>query len=358
MSRGRRWLTAAFQNRMKTTRRMLLIGLIVPSLHLSPVRAAEADAPAPTTNEVALATTNAPAEVQVTPQDLEKLRREMEAAAVRNAQMLTTALEPFLNRQHQRELDILERANRTIFIGAGIFAAAGLVVFLLVAWMLVRAMGRFSEMAAQQGETVRALGAGRTPAALGPGDTAAVAASAEQSSARFMGAIERLEKRIHELETSTPEALLDAGGGDPSSKAPNPPAVSHATGANGGHDGGTESAEPAVSRFDMLVGKGQSLLNLDQIEAALATFEEALSLRPDHADALVKRGLALEKLQRLDEAVACYDRAIALDESLTVAWLHKGGLCNRLERHQEALECYEQAIQSEQKAEAPDKTAK
>jgi tetratricopeptide (TPR) repeat protein len=335
---------------MKTVFFVVQAVLIAGWLNLSPVLAAETNVAASATNEVALAATNAPPEVRVTPQDLEKLRQEMEAAAVRNAQMLTTALEPILNRQHQRELDILQSANRTIFIGAGIFGAAGLVGFVLVAWMLVRTMGRFSEMAAQQGETVRALGAGRMPAAIGPGDAAAVAASAEQSSARFMSAIERLEKRIHELEASTPGGLLDAEADEPASKLQAPAAPLQHPGTNGQHPANSEAEMSSATRLDMLVGKGQSLLSLDQAGEALAAFEEALALEPDHTDALVKKGLALERLQRLDEAVACYDRAIALDESLTVAWLHKGGLCNRLERHQEALECYEQAIRREQKA--------
>ena len=334
---------------MNTVLRLVLAALVAGLLNLSPVNAAETNVAAAATNEVASATTNAPPEVRVTPQDLEKLRREMEAAAARHAQMLTTALEPILNRQHLRELDILQSANRTIFIGAGIFGAAGLIGFLLVAVILVRAVGRFSEVAAQQGETVRALGAGRIPAALGPGDAAAVAASAEQSSARFMSAIERLEQRIHELEATTPGGLLDVEAGAPPGKLAAPTEPAPPPGTNGQPAANPEDAGSIASRLDLLLGKAQSLLSLDQPEAALAAFDEVLSLQPDHADALVKKGLALEKLQRLDEAVACYDQAIALDESLTVAWLHKGGLCNRLERHQEALACYEQAIRRERK---------
>lgn len=308
---------------MKTVLHFVLAALIAGLLNLSPVAAAETNVAAPAA---------------------------MDAATARNAQMLAATLEPILNRQHQRELDIVQSANRTIFIGVGVVAVAGLIGFLLLAWIFSRAMRCFSEMAAQQGETVRALGAGRIPAALGPGDAAAVAASAEQSSARFMSAIERLEKRIHELEATTPGGLLDTEAGGPSSKPTASANPAHHRGANGQQAANPESAKTAASRLDMLVGKGQSLLSLDQSEAALAAFEEVLALQPDHADALVKKGLVLEKLQRLDEAVACYDHAIALDESLTVAWLHKGGICNRLERHQEALECYEQAIRREQKS--------
>jgi tetratricopeptide (TPR) repeat protein len=107
------------------------------------------------------------------------------------------------------------------------------------------------------------------------------------------------------------------------------------------------SSEAALISF--LLGKGQSLLNLDKAEDALACFDEILSLRAGHPEALVKKGTALEKLRRLNEAVECYDQAIAADNSMTIAYLCKGGLFNRMERYSEALECYEKALRTQEK---------
>ena len=109
-----------------------------------------------------------------------------------------------------------------------------------------------------------------------------------------------------------------------------------------------EEGRPDAARITVLLGKGQSLLNLDQAEEALACFDEVLALDANHPEALVKKGAALERLRKLDEAVACYDRAIAADSSLTVAYLYKGGLFNRMERFSEALECYEQALRTQE----------
>ena len=46
----------------------------------------------------------------------------------------------------------------------------------------------------------------------------------------------------------------------------------------------------------LLLGKGQSLLHLDQTEEAIACFNEVLALDPQHTEALVKKGAALEKM--------------------------------------------------------------
>jgi tetratricopeptide (TPR) repeat protein len=158
--------------------------------------------------------------------------------------------------------------------------------------------------------------------------------------------MEQLEKRIHELEhvphpivKANPEENASAGNGDSLRLSP-----------AGGVPGAEGSGDNEERRVSVLLGKGQSMLNLDQAEAALACFDEVLALAPNHSEAFVKKGLALERLQKLDEAIECYDRAIATDSSLTIAYLHKGGLCNRLERFSEALDCYDKALRAQETA--------
>src|SRR5439155_24077380 len=178
---------------------------------------------------------------------------------------------------------------------------------------------------------------------------------AERVNARFIRAVERLEKRIGEMELMTaqrPPAALE-------SHLPTSPAT--AAGANpigepiGSEEQPGAGALPAergdASRVSLFwIGKGQALLNLGQTEEALGCFDEAVELDPGNAEAFVKRGMALEKLHRLEEALACYDRAIAADGSMTLAYLYKGAVCNRLQRFREALECYEKALKMEPKA--------
>src|ERR1700740_2494516 len=57
---------------------------------------------------------------------------------------------------------------------------------------------------------------------------------------------------------------------------------------------------------------GLALFELGRLEEALASYDQALVLRPDHAGTLYNRGNALLALKRLDEAISNYDRAIVL----------------------------------------------
>ena len=158
----------------------------------------------------------------------------------------------------------------------------------------------------------------------------------EESGARLLGTIERLEKRILELEHST--SLAHA------------PALSELnfSSSNGENRTNGNGQEPEA-RVPSLLGKGQSLMNLDKAAEALVCFDAILLEQPDHAEALMKKAMALEKLGRLDEAVEICDQAIAADKTSTVAYLYKGGLFNRMERFKEALQCYEQALHRQEK---------
>jgi len=174
-------------------------------------------------------------------------------------------------------------------------------------------------------------------AALGSGEGQLLVGSAEQANTRLLGALDRLEKRIHEMEqtghsTSNSPAL-------PHSQMLTILPVAETTNSTMGTNGG---------RITLLLGKGQSLLSLDKAEEALVCFDEVLATEPSHTEALIKKATALERLRKLPEAIECYDRAIAADASLTIAFLYKGGLFNRMERFDEALECYEQALRAQE----------
>jgi tetratricopeptide (TPR) repeat protein len=221
---------------------------------------------------------------------------------------------------------------------AGIIGAVGLLALVLTIIVLFRAMKRVAQVAAS---LPPALTMGQTSIftdgglALGEG---------EMPASRLLGALERLEKRIQDMET---KAL-----------------IAHPNGSNGNgkHRNGDvhvngpvlDADRPVVDekaeQVTLLLGKGQALLHMDKVEAAVECFDEVIALDPANAEALVKKGSALEKLKKLEDAIQCYDKAIAINNSLTLAYLYKGGVFNQLERFSEALECYEQALRSQQKA--------
>lgn len=262
---------------------------------------------------------------------IERNRQETETANARSAELLQgrlSLIEKSLASQRLDELKDLQRSNRLVLIAAGIFAVIAFLVLLFTAFLQWSAVNRITTLAAALPGS-NALGAGHIPAALGMGDTQfAGAGPVEESTTRFVGSIQRLEKRLLEMES----ALL-------STRPPGETASAHGNGNGNGHNELTNGAlaesttgeptKPAILKeaeaINLLLGKGETLLKLDQMEDALACFEEALTIDPASAEALVRKGLALERLQRLDEAILCYDRAIAANDSLTMAYLYKGG---------------------------------
>ena len=277
---------------------------------------------------------------------IERGRKEADAAAAENAKAFATRLqgiEQALTQQRAQELEAMQSSNRAMLFVGGLFAALGLLAMLFTAYFQWRTINRLAQISAAL-PVAHALGAGSPIAALGAGDGPMVTVGpVEQSNRRLLGALEQLEKRIHQLE-HTPNPPLHEG----ASLAQAAPATAY---SSSGETSATAPADAAAAPdavcIAMLLGKGQSLLNHDQAEEALACFDQVLALEPNHPEALVKKGAAFERLRKLDDAIACYDQAIAADGSMTVAYLYKGGLFNRLERFGEALQCYEQALRTQ-----------
>jgi tetratricopeptide (TPR) repeat protein len=269
----------------------------------------------------------------------EKAREEAEAAAKHNAESMAARMNFFeqtLRARSEQELETIKTWNRFMLTGASVLGGVGVLGILFVALFLSRTLSRVAATAAvsRPGQSMESA---HSLPMLGTGEMRLERASiAEQSSARVLGAIERLQKQIDDLERMAKAS--------PTTSDHGPAAELKET------DNGESPKSVRVSKGDkigLLLGKGQALIHLNQAHAALACFEEALALDASLLDALVKRGTALERLGRMDEAIESYDRAIAMDQSLTTAYLRKGEVFNRLGRHDEALQCYEQALRTQ-----------
>ena len=284
-------------------------------------------------------------QIHATQLAVERNRKESEEAAIQNSAALNNrlqSLELSLGASRARELDVVQSSNRSMLYVAGSFAVMGFVAMLLVAYFQWRTISRLAEISAalpvplDRRRPLPAIGMGQPE----PGPSPAPALA--QTSSSLMDTVERLEKRIHELEhtpASLPAPVIAGGNGE-----------TETAGTNGLHpEPAPASPLPDPSGVDVLLSRGQSLLNMDKADEALACFDEALALEPNHPEALVKRGTALERLRKLTEAIECYDRAIEADASMTIAYLYKGGLFNRMERFSEALECYEKALRTQEK---------
>ena len=281
----------------------------------------------------------------------EKARQEADASAKQSADAIKARLnllEQSLQAQAQRDLETFKSWNRFMLVIGAALGGVGLLGLVFIAFFLLRTMNRLTDVMSVLG-TGQQLGHARSLAALGVGPAHLDRPGpAEQSSTRLFGAIERLERQIHDLEhlAKLPAAENETNNhfGEPKAHAESSP--SHSAGALETRAAAADQA----ARIALVLGKAQTLLNLKQPEEALACFDEVLAIDPHHHEALVKRGTALERLGRMDEAIESYDRAIAADQFLTTAYLCKGGVFNRLGRHDEALHCYEQALRTQEKA--------
>jgi predicted TPR repeat methyltransferase len=72
-------------------------------------------------------------------------------------------------------------------------------------------------------------------------------------------------------------------------------------------------AQPTPAQCDDLVKLASAQMWTGDLERALANFDRAIDLRPDHALALARRGLALVKLRRIPEAIESLRRAAATE---------------------------------------------
>jgi tetratricopeptide (TPR) repeat protein len=65
---------------------------------------------------------------------------------------------------------------------------------------------------------------------------------------------------------------------------------------------------------------------MNRPDDALASYEQAIALNPNHAEAHNNRGVTLQEMKRYEEALLSYDRAIALNPAYTDAYYNRGTL--------------------------------
>lgn len=324
----------------------LLFALPLSNLTAADTNAPALPAPQPEENSISNEALRAFLQLQEQLHDtqlaVERNQQEAQTAAAQNSQILSNhlqAIEQSLLVQRANELADTERTNHLLLIFIGLFALFAFAAALFTAYIQWRALNQLAEISASL-PVARALPGLASTTALGPGEHDVLAGSAmTQSHTHLVSLIQLLEKRIAEMEhtAAIPLKELPTGNGE-----------IHQVGQPV-----TESkVDEKTARITSLLQHGQSLLNDDHPEDAVACFDQVLALAPNHAETLVKKGAALEKMRQPQEALDCYNRAINADHSMTIAYLHKGGLCNRLERYSEAMECYQQALHTQEKKRA------
>ena len=306
-------------------------------------------------------------ELRATRDGMEVTKRVGDAEARRQAERLSlqlARLEKEIETQKEEKQQLLksvESANQQNLAYAGLFAGVALLAVMAMSFLQLRATAKLTELTLNHFPERFQLpppSNGRHQVSVPP----------HPDPDPLLRSVERLERRIQELEsTGAPSKMLEFASSASSAKVEIPENLA-TTGKNGGNE--VEVSTPAGLRtprrsvltavveesksnlgsvMSVMLGKGDALLQLGQAEAALRCFQEALEFESGNVDAWVKKGSALEKLDRMEEALSCYDSAIELNGTSTLAYLYKGGVCNRLERFDEALACYEKALKSQER---------
>ncbi len=112
--------------------------------------------------------------------------------------------------------------------------------------------------------------------------------------------------------------------------------------------------ERAVSMYDRALTLNPSpeayykrancLKDLGQLDAAIASYNQAIEHKLDYAYAYCNRGVVQQALGLTSEALISYDRSIALDPADPIAHYNRALLLQECSRWDEALESYERAI--------------
>jgi tetratricopeptide (TPR) repeat protein len=243
-------------------------------------------------------------------------RQETAAALAQNADAMTARiqlLEQTIAGQRASDVESARKTQQVTLALAGV-GMLGLAVMLLIVYFQLRAATRLVELAVSS--PALNISNGRALPVVESGELPASARAAiEFTNAKLLGAVERLERRIQEMEQTARAPLNET-----------------ASSANHEQNGAHAISSNGSQRVADLMNEGQLFLDANEPEKALKNFDEALAIEPKHIEALIKKGGALEKLNRIDEVVACYDRAI--------------GLFNRTARYDEALQCYEKALKN------------
>ncbi|MEO7600426.1 MAG: tetratricopeptide repeat protein [Opitutus sp.] len=293
--------------------------------------------------QLAIATNRIEAEVTARAQaaavgeKFESIKSSMEAERERHR--MDTERAQAQRADSDRQQAELQRSNRTVLWIAAVFGALALVAIVVSPILQWRAINHLAETAAAR-PALHAPAPSMLPAEAGtfPDHTVTV------STQRMQGMIERMERRILELEHTATHPMSSVASGAVATTSTvltvdSPRRLNHAI-------------DDVSVRIKSLMSKGHGLLNEGKAKEAVGCYNEVLKLDLNHPEALVKRGAALERLKQDDEAIQCYDRAIKAEPNMTLAYLYKGGVCNRLERYEEATRCYEQALRTEDESRA------
>ena len=105
-----------------------------------------------------------------------------------------------------------------------------------------------------------------------------------------------------------------------------------------------QALEIKPDKHEAWYNRGNALGNLGRFEQAIASWDRALEIKPDYHEAWNNRGIALGNLGRYEEAIASYDQALEIKPDYHQAWDNRGYVLTCMGRYKDALESCDRAI--------------
>ncbi len=110
---------------------------------------------------------------------------------------------------------------------------------------------------------------------------------------------------------------------------------------NGNRDWGDKNKTFALSN------RAEANTRLNQLEQAIADYDQLLAVNPKDAVAWGAQGILLEKLGKYTEALTSYDQAIAIEANYSLALVGRAAVLNKNKQYEEALKASEAALKGD-----------
>ena len=101
--------------------------------------------------------------------------------------------------------------------------------------------------------------------------------------------------------------------------------------------------QSAIDEAEAWFNQGNQQDESGDFEGAIASYDQALEMRPDLHEAWFNRANALSNLGRFEEAIVSYDKAIEFKPDFHEAWNNRGTALSNLGQLEEASASYEKA---------------
>jgi len=95
---------------------------------------------------------------------------------------------------------------------------------------------------------------------------------------------------------------------------------------------------------EALGGRGDAQFKLGQFELAIASYNQALAIKPDYLPAWYNRGYTQAELGQFEPAIASFNQALAIKPDYHAALLYRGVAQHKLGQFEPAIASYNQAL--------------